>query len=447
MAKELIVFYEDSMEIYRGNNLLTKLDLPIKSNIRSQENKDFLFKVFKESGINIKSAHVLFAMDGLITRTIDIANINKREINNYINNNLDDYFTVSYNDYFFDYTIIKETKNNFSIFLVAIPRYKVVDIVSLLNELNINIKSFNVYPDVVSSYFKNKNGGVGLIDIQEKRTYITLINDGGVFLHSSILNEFEDDEMVQEYIDNINYFINFYSTRHFGKKLDKIYILGGLNEKLKSILETQIDVPKEYQTNSIFKGIKNILANQYQKNRISKKTNIDFIKIINKKDKFKTNIVILLFALIVVTLLWTETSLYLINKNNNKLIEKTKKLEEQYKGYKDIESRISELELKKKELEIKKEILNKLESEKLDIVYILTKVKNNLPKNIRVSEITIDTENVNVTFKAIDGKTLDAAKLVVSLNKIGIFETIDLERIELDDNVNEIKLLLKLKKE
>lgn len=145
-------------------------------------------------------------------------------------------------------------------------------------------------------------------------------------------------------------------------------------------------------------------------------------------------------------MLWTEVALYIINKNSKQLSTNIAKLEEQYKGYNDIESRVTELELKKNELETKKNILNHIESQKLDIVGILTKIKNNIPKNIKVSEITIDKENVNVVFSATEGKTLDAAKLIVSLNKIGIFETVDLKKIEMDDNVTDINLLLKLKK-
>lgn len=168
MAKELIVFYEDSIEIFRGKSLLTKFNLPIPTNLISQENKEFLFLFLKESGIKIKNANVLFAMDGLITRTIDIPKIKKREIDKYINNNIDEYFTVNANEYYFDYKVSKITKSNINIFLVAIPRSKVIDIISMLSYVNIKVKSFNVYPDIISSYFKNKKGGYGLIDVHEK---------------------------------------------------------------------------------------------------------------------------------------------------------------------------------------------------------------------------------------------------------------------------------------
>lgn len=445
MAKEIIVFYEDSIEIFRGQSLLSKLNLPLKNSLRSKENIEYLKQFIKETGLKIKNANVVFSMDGLITRTIDVPKIKKREIDKYINNNIDEYFTVNANEYYFAYNVSKTTKNNMSIFLVAIPRFKVVDIVSMLSDVNIRVKSFNVYPDIISTYFKNKTGGYGIIDIHDKRTFVTIIDDGDVFLHSSIINDFEDDETVQEYIDNINYFINFYATRHFGKRLDGISIVGEIPQKIKFMIDNQIDIQKEYGQIGRVKGINNILAYQYQKNKINKYNNVDFIKAFNKKDYFKRGLSIAILSILIITVLWTEISLYIINKSSTQLDRKIAKLEQQYNEYKNVEKNISQLEAKKKELETKKNILNQIESEKLDVVDILIKIKNNLPKNIRISEITIDKENVNVTFISIDGKTLDAAKLVVGLNKIGIFEPIDLEKIEMDDNVSDIKLVLKLK--
>lgn len=443
MAKVVIIFYEDQIEIFRGKSLLSKINLTSFGNIKNQEAQEYIKQIISDSGLKISRCYVLYAMDGLITRTIEIPKIKKKEVEKYIKNNIDEYFTVNINDYYFDYKITHENKKNINLFVAAVPRIKVADIISILNLLNININSINVYPDLILSYFINKKGGIGVIDIHENRTYVTLFENGDVFLHSSLMNEFEDNEMFQEYIDNISYFINFYSTRHFGKKIEKLYVIGENLDKVKTTFDSQIDIQKEYGLNSLVKGDRPVLLYPYIKGIIKPNNSIDYNKIINKRDSFRLAMILTIIILVLVTAVWTIATIYVINDTTKEY--NLSNLNKEYELYKDIEQKVMELETKKNELQSKRDYLNQIEVEKLDIVDILTQLKNNLPKNIRVTVLTIDKQNVNVTFKIIDTKTLDAAKLVVSLNKIGIFEDVNISQINLDDNVEDINLVLKLK--
>lgn len=443
MAREVFVFYEDKIEIYRGASLLSKISLPIQNNIGLQQNVDFFKNFIQETGLKIKRANVVYAMDGIITRTVEIPKIKPKDVEKYINNNIDEYFTININEYYFDFKISKKSKNNINVFIVAVPKNKINDIRNLLSSIEIEIKSINVYPDILSSYFYNKKGDFGIVDIHEDRTYLTLIDNGEVFLSSSLINEFEDSYMSQEYIDNINYFLNFYSTRHFGKRIDKLYIVGQVNERLKSILNENIDIDKEYEIEKLTKRNKtSLIIYPYLRGTIKKGRYINLMDIFKPKDVFKQNIIIAASLVTIITVSWTTLALYLIDQKMHKFDIDT--LQKRYEKYKDVEALVNELQQKKNSLEYKAKLLEDIKKENVDVVAILNTLKDNLPRNIFISNISIDKENVDVTFIFKDKKTLDAAKLVVALNKTGIFQQVDLDKVNLDDNVDEITLKLKL---
>jgi hypothetical protein len=77
---------------------------------------------------------------------------------------------------------------------------------------------------------------------------------------------------------------------------------------------------------------------------------------------------------------------------------------------------------------------------------LFTDLKEGLPDFCRIKLISVEKENVNLTLEIIDKKTINAAKLVIAINEIGLFEPAEIEQLEMNDTVEEITLDLKIKK-
>lgn len=468
--------YADVAVIYKGINSKS-----IKSIIRikkysdtkrgtapyaTEENLLAIQNLMKDAKIKNRDIDVILNWDNVITRVIETAIMSKKELRNFIDNNIEEYFAVSMKEYSYDYEILSIDKSGeskkMSIMLAAVQKIKLKEILDFFKFCSLNPKVINIYPNYILNLFVDESDkSLAVLDINNGKSTLTILDEGSIFLYSNISNDSYDEDEIEfrEITENVEYFLNFYAARHFGKKIDKIYILGEMyrNENLINVIKNQSSIETKSGLNTkslrlIGKGeINPLLYSDILGHTISIKNiynkDINFLeKLIEKEqkeiseNKAIVREVVVLSAITITMILITIVYSKIINfKYDISAIDK------QVVALTAVEDELNKLEIEKSKYESKIKAIKKIEEDSFNYIDILETIKDGLPEDIYLKSISLDKDNVNITFN-INNSTLDAARAIVAVNNMGIFEPVELPSVKLNDDVKEISVELKLKK-
>lgn len=426
------------------------------------ENTRKLRSLIKSNNLSNKKANLILSIDGLVTREIEIPVINKVNIGKFIHNNIEEYFTINKADYYFDYKItsINKKENKMKLFLAAVPKQKLTDIKKLMDNGGITLNKINIYPDCILNLYKNiKSQGIACLDIGKKKSTLSIIKDGSLFLYSliNVSIEEETEDEFRDVVDSFNYFLNFYSSRYFGNTVDRIYLIGeyAQSETLVNILKEHHDIHinwglrnrnirfKDSTTKSTYKNMG--LMGALLSNKPIYGKHIEFSK--NELEgtdySLKSELVSVIIILTLLTGAWT--CLFAWYVNNNSAAYDTSIIDRKTAEISDVEKEINDLNMKKKQLREKTDIINEINSDSFNYTHVIEALQNGLPTSCKIISVEMDKEYVNPTFQILDKKTLNAAKLVIAINRMNVFEPIELEELNMDDNIETISLVLKIK--
>ena len=124
-----------------------------------------------------------------------------------------------------------------------------IGITNLLNKCFLNPIVFDVYPNSIRRIFESENNiDIAVIDLNFDNMNFCILEKGVPFMYSNItlnnspnysqtntkdLINIEDDIEFSTYIDEIiaylKTYFNFFSSRHFGKSVDIIHIIGRIS--------------------------------------------------------------------------------------------------------------------------------------------------------------------------------------------------------------------------
>jgi type IV pilus assembly protein PilM len=470
LSKMIFGINENSIEIAEVSMVLNKINVkrletftPVQTgsiaNIQynKEENIIKIHELLKDNGFKQKSVNIVLDFDSIITRLITIPAMKKQELNKYINSNLDKYFTVNNNDFYFDYKIVEsldEGKKLFVVLLVALPKEKMRDVLAFINACQLKLRVIDIFPNCLGRVFDN-NKSMAIIDSNIDKYSITILDHGKIFLHSAYFTELNIDDESNDGLENITYFINFFASRHFGRKLDSLNVLGVFekDKDVKSRLSASLDIkiydplkdikykivtPKNLEASSCMEFVGSVIKSKDIYNK-----NIDFKSLfVKKKERKNVMFVRLVFSFSLITFLWLALGTIYINY---KLVKyNTITLDKQLAAKTDIQNKINEIDNEKTQIEVRKKLLMDIKSDAFDYLNILNSIKNGLPKSVKVSAIDISKDKVKISLN-ISKNTLEIAKSIIAINNIGIFENIDITDVKLDDSIETISFELKIK--
>lgn len=408
--------------------------------------------------IKNKNVRIILNWESIITRIIETPVMNKKELAGFIKNNIEEYFSVNMNEYLYDYEVISLTnKDKMTIMLAVVPRTKLKQVLDFIKYCGLVPQSIGIYPDSISNLFLDEDYcSIAVIDANVEKTTLTILDKGKIFLYSNILNETEDEDF-NDLMRSLDYFFNFYSTRHFGSKIDKIYVLGELytNSKLCELISTQtsietnigfnIKASKLIKKSTVDENIyPDILGDSIPVKNIYNKS-IDFLDRFyrkNKKKQFENRLIIHeieLFFLITIIIIGAA----LIYTKLNLLKYDTLDIASQIAVLSGVQNDVDKLDKENKAYEDKVNYIKKIEGDDFDYIGVLETLRNGLPKGVTIKTITMDKQNINVVFD-VNKNTIDAARLIVAINSMNAFEPVELPEVDLNDNVKEVELKLKL---
>lgn len=456
MNKLIFNVHEDYIEIAQVKKALTAVKVEKLINFTPEKDIELnnlkLKTLLSKNKIKKKNVDIILTIDGIVTRQIEVPAMKENDLKNFISSNTSQYFTVNTGDFYFDYKVIEirkeEKKKIFSVLLVAIPREKLNKIKALLNLHKLNINKAKIYPEcLVNYYIKNRKESIAILDVGSEKSSVTILDKGKIFVYSTIILDLKDEDSPKELMDNLTYFLNFYATRHFGNKIDKVYIVGEkcTDVSLIKALNENIDMDMDITYDEINNHIE-LLGSLMEVKSIYNKS-IDFKEALNDKDLDKpqnktfTLLVISIFLIVLIGLgAYYYTGIYL-NSNNSTL---NSSLQSEIKKYSSVEKDLKDVSSEKQSYEKKIGVINEIKKDDFDYFSIIDSLRKGLPTYITVKSLDLNREKVAVVLN-INNSTLDAAKAVIAINNMKLFETIDLTEVKLDDTVNSISLDLKFK--
>lgn len=415
--------------------------------------------------IKNKKIELILSLEEIITRIIEIPQLKKVDLDKYINNNISEYFTVNIDEFLFDYRIIRskteDKKVKFTVLIAAVPREKIEEINNFIEDCGLEVDRISIYPDLLNNVFNSVNKNYMVLDVDTFKTNITIIDNGEIFVYS-VLSTYintDDGSGFDEMIENITYFLNFYASRHFGNLLNSIYVIGELS-KNKKLYDIIIENTAGY---SVFLLEDLLLLNMIRKDKNAYKyvevvglcaekkpiynKYID-LSIHKSKNKTEKN-VIKIFAsvitgLLLITFIWTFCLYFNISNNIDKYTAFSKNNE--ISKLSNLDNQIKTVESENKTLSDKAKMVDIIKGDQFDYISILDAFRKGLPSNVRVQSINIkNTGYVSITVN-INNSTLDVAKTVIAINKMNIFEKVDISDVKLDDTVSSAVYNLKIKK-
>lgn len=458
MKKVIFILKDEQLNIIKISKLWKKVSLGLEKTIYNanmeevinqnlymlhQKKSEEIDSFLSENKLKGKKADFIIALDSIITRTIEIPYLNKNKLKQYLNKNIINLFTVNVDEYFYDYKVVglisktKDSKKKLKIKIVIVPLNVITGIKKLTETLGIKLNKISIYPDIMQQMVNTKDD-VCVLDSGNDKSIISIFEQGSTFLYASFLSSLEDFDGA---IDEIEYFTDFYASRHQGKSLDYFHLIG------KQATDTQFAEQLTNRTGiSVYKTTKNKFLNplvrfSQQKQHTMYNKYIDFSneEALNKKQKIDLRPLFFLMVLIIITATWYNGTNYYLKQQETKYT-----FDSSSSGaYMTIQDEIDVLLNTKAIMIEKKEAVKTIASTTFDHMEIMEVLLTSIPNQVTISNINMRQETIDINFN-INHDTTDVLELIIALNNTEYFKTIDITELELDDKVESVTLVLEV---
>lgn len=215
----------------------------------------------KKNGIKTKKYLMCFGDKSIITRVIKLPKMEVKDLESFMNQSISQYFSITDDDYCFDYRIqgVNEAdeKAYYNLFLIALPKYILETYSNIFLKCGLRPKNISMYADVFANLFSNfVNNFITIINIGYTQTEVMVLERNYIFINSVVdfrlprsgLNKGEDvylanltqEDLGEDFLivlENIENYINFFSSRHHGESIQDIYFIGE-GAKLKKVIDS-----------------------------------------------------------------------------------------------------------------------------------------------------------------------------------------------------------------
>lgn len=411
--------------------------------------KAFIGETAKRS----RTVDIVVGVDNVITRTVVLPYLNKRDLQDYIANNISSYFAVNLESYYFDYRVLqisrKEdlTSRTMTVLVAIIPSAILLSIRHFTEMLGQKLGKILIYPDVMQS-FAVQDKSLAIIDIGQTKCIVTIFEQDRLFLFASINQGIGEVEGVDDLLNEIEHLAGFFASKHQGRNLDIIFIIGNHQEGARlarvltarfDVLNDGIDVKKWQRITSLnnLQSCADVIASQVDRKPIYGKL-IDFSVELKKrttsKKRFEPSHLALI--LLILTAVWILPYWHLLNVQKTAFLPLEPPVE-----FTEMNTQLKRMKEELKILRQKEKVISKIEGDQADIVAVTDQLLQAVPSNITVDKLMIEPGRVSVSFN-IEKSTMDAIDLVIAINELKYFKEVSIEELALDDSNDELSLEL-----
>lgn len=163
---------------------------------------------------NIKTKNINFSIHGqdVVSRHTEVPIMDKTSINASLDFEMNQYLPRDADEYFIDYEIIEKIetveKKVLKLFVVAVPKERISEIVKLSQMLNLEINSIDITSNCTRRVFKDVSKkdtsleNIGVIDLGNDSTNIIILDKGKLFIEREI--PFGVNNIIKEIIKREN---------------------------------------------------------------------------------------------------------------------------------------------------------------------------------------------------------------------------------------------------
>ena len=515
-TKLYISYYEDYVSVVEGTYNRKKEKFIIKNKFfisNSDINLDYStdkYELIRQALIRgqFKSKDVILCLNtrDVIIKSNKIPKVDKKDLQGIMNMEIDELISLDKDNYIFSYEVTTEDEEEGTEFiemiLAAIPKNEADKLIELLSEFNLNVEAIDTIATSCLRILKLiEYDDIMIANVGDYGTIIDIYKYDRLFIHDNIPIRItkENSEYQSSLITNeVNGLMNYYSSRNFGKSVDKIVTIGkyAYNKDLENAFSIAF-------TSELVKGMENLfdidesLKGNIKEDEISlivdtlgcmlryeDKKSYPWINLIprelklkqTRKENRKKIYKVASIILIILAIPYTFMTIAIDNKQkelknlDNQINQARIRDEEIVKIQKDISS-------KKSELKIYEMILSK----QVTWAPILKAISTNIPYSVDITKLdgtydksliekskgTKDTEDTSkktsdneqndkedetplydqipntITIEGNSSFTRNIGQFVYKLNESGYFKGVKLENIKKDENKNIYTYLIK----
>lgn len=271
MTKLYISYYEDYISIVEGmyNNKKDKFTIKDKFFISSNDieidyNSD-KYELLRQALMRyqFKSKDVVLCLNtkDVILKSDKIPKVNKSDLEGIMNIEIDEMISLDRDSYVFSYEVTTEVKEDqiefLEMVLAAVPQNEANNIVGVLNEFKLNVEAIDT---IATSYLRVlklvEYEDIMVTNIGDYGTVVDIYKNDKLFIHDNIpirLTKDNSEHQSSIIAGEVNGLMNYYSSRNFGKYVDKIVTIGkyGRNKDLENAFKMAF-------TSELVNGIENL---------------------------------------------------------------------------------------------------------------------------------------------------------------------------------------------
>lgn len=194
-------------------------------------------------------------INGIISRNVRVPNLKPKDLQNMMQLNISEYLPVNPEDYAFDYKVLQlieeEGSEYLELMVAAISHRQVEQCTQLLEKAGLKPMVIDILPNMTYRLFEHISyQDMLVVDGGMDGTHISIFKGSNLFMYADI--PFKMNPLaVNDYYAlaaEMRGYLDYFSSRNFGKQVDNIIILGelstvyGLAEDLKEYLTIPVSV-------------------------------------------------------------------------------------------------------------------------------------------------------------------------------------------------------------
>ncbi len=207
-------------------------------------------KALRSSGITLKKYRLCISDREIITRVVKLPKMSVKDLESFMRLSIQQYFPINAGDYCFDYKIqginLADDKGYYNLLLVAMPKVMIEYYSGIFLNCGLKPKAINIYSDVVSNLFLAVSGkDTAIVDMGYNYTEFIMLEGRNIFINSIInyalphkdadvseeshLANLDEDALGEDFMttaETLKNYLNFFSSRHHGKRIEEVYFIG-----------------------------------------------------------------------------------------------------------------------------------------------------------------------------------------------------------------------------
>ncbi|MDS1029392.1 pilus assembly protein PilM [Bacillota bacterium LX-D] len=229
---------------------------PAAEEAELEANASKLKAFLRENNITAKKVVASFGQKGILTRTIKVPKMEPGDLASMMKLGITDHLPIDLEEYAFDYKVLTEVEETdgayLEVMVVAVKHFEIGRCMTLLEKVGLKPIVLDVLPNVLYRLFGFSNfEDTMVIDGGREGTRLAIFQGRSLFMYNDLPFALNDEEEAQDFatlIMELQGYVDYFSSRNFGKNIDRIFVLGELafSASLQETLQTRFELPLNF---------------------------------------------------------------------------------------------------------------------------------------------------------------------------------------------------------